>query len=130
MRLILNPGGCAEYRLPVDEGQKFAIIHPARKDGGGSNEVYGPKATVDIGVKANEIQTNFFCFTEPNNMASTPCVGSFESVLGNNVTEVSLNLCVNENDNNTAALWEIDISKVLQFMAVLSLSLQILFSGK
>ena len=116
--------------MPVDEGQKFAIIHPARKDGGGSNEVYGPKATVDIGVKANEIQTNFFCFTEPNNMASTPCVGSFESVLGNNVTEVSLNLCVNENDNNTAALWEIDISKVLKFMVVVSFPLQILFSGK
>ena len=63
-------------------------------------------------------------------MASTPCVGSFESVLGNNVTEVSLNLCVMENDNNTAAIWEIDISKVLKFMVVLSLPLQILFSGK
>ena len=112
MRLILNPGGCAVYQLPVEEDQRFAIIHPARKAADGPYESYAPKARVDVGVEANGLKAEFVCFPEPDSSDSTSCVGSFEPVLSRNVTEVQMVLCVNESDPNTGAIWEIDISKV------------------
>ena len=115
LRLILNPGGCAVYKLPVETDQKFVIIHPARKAADGPFESYAPKARVDVQVKANGLETEFVCFPEADSPDSTSCVGSFVSVLSKNVTEVQIVqmvLCVNESDPNTAAIWEIDISKV------------------
>ena len=112
MRLILNPGGCAEYKLPVETDQQFAIIHPARKDVGGPYENYCPKAKVDVTVEANGLKANFNCFLEADSCSSSSCAGSFASVLSEDVAEVQLSLCVADTDPNTAAIWEIDISKV------------------
>ena len=115
MRLILNPGGCAEYKLPVETDQQFAIIHPARKDVGGPYENYCPKAKVDVTVEANGLKANFNCFLEADSCSSSSCAGSFASVLSEDVAEVQLSLCVADTDPNTAAIWEIDISKVSLF---------------
>ena len=112
LRLILNPGGCAMYQFPVKTDQQFAIIHPARKAADGPFESYAPKARVDVQVKANGLETEFVCFPEADSPDSTSCVESFVPVLSKNVTEVQMVLCVNESDPNTAAIWEIDISKV------------------
>ena len=49
-RLILSPGGCAEYVLPVKADQNFAIIHPARKTTEGPYEDYCPKALINVAV--------------------------------------------------------------------------------
>ena len=107
----MNPGGCAEYQLPVEVDQKFAIIHPARK-AGEPYEDYCPKAAVDVEITANGLQTQFSCFPDPDNCKSTACVGNFESVMSEDVTEVQLSLCVADTDPNTAAIWEINISEV------------------
>ena len=112
MRLILNPGGCAEYKLPVETDQQFAIIHPARKDVGGPYENYCPKAKVDVGVEANGLEASFSCFLDSASCESLACVGSFENVLSEDVSEIKMSLCVADSDPNTAAIWEIDISKV------------------
>ena len=100
------------YQFPVEKDQQFAIIHPARKAADGPFESYAPKARVDVQVKANGLETEFVCFPEANSTDSTSCVGSFVPVLSKNVTLVQMVLCVNESDPNTAAIWEIDISKV------------------
>ena len=108
----MNPGGCAEYKLPVEADQKFAIILPARKDVGGPYEDYCPRARVDVGGEANGLRPEFVCFASADNCDATSCTGSFQSVINDEVTEIEMSLCVAESDPNTAAIWEILISKV------------------
>ena len=110
-RLILNPGGCAVYVLPVFEEQRFAIIHPARKAGEYYDD-YCPKGEINIHISNNEQLTNFTCFPDPDDCRSNACVGDFESIITEGLTEVELSICVNEEEVNTAAIWELNISKV------------------
>ena len=120
MRLILNPGGCAVYQLPVEIDQKFAIIHPARKDGDPWPN-YCPKASVNVTITASDLQEDFTCFHEADNCDSTACVGNFESVMSKmQVTEIQMSLCVAATDPNTAAIWEINISQVVNLQIISS----------
>ena len=107
----MNPGGCSVYVLPVNEEQKFAIIHPARK-AGDPWENYCPKGRVDVQVTNNDQQTTFSCFPDPDDCRSNACVGSFESIITEGLSEIELSLCVNAKEVNTASIWEINISKV------------------
>ena len=120
MRLILNPGGCAVYQLPVETDQQFAIIHPARKDGDPWPN-YCPKASVNVTITASNLQEDFTCFHEADNCDSTACVGNFESVMSKiQVTEIQMSLCVAATDPNTAAIWEINISQVVNLQIISS----------
>ena len=109
-RLILNPGGCAAYVFPVEEDQKYAMIHPGRK-AGDMYENYCPKARVEVEIYSNDLQTTFSCFPDPDDCYSSACVGSFESILTPDIKSVELRLCTQENDVNTASIWEINISQ-------------------
>ena len=110
-RLILNPGGCAVYVLPVNSGQKYVMIRPGRKS---DPEGYYPNAKVDVEVSTNSTQTTFSCFPDPEDCHYCACVGNFESVLTEDIAEVEMSLCTQEDANITASLWEIDISEVGQ----------------
>ena len=112
MRLILNPGGCSEYLLPISQGQRFAIIHPARKQSGSLYDDYCKKGKVDVTVSANGEESSFICFPDPDSCDAHSCTGDFESVLTEDLTEVVLTLCVPESEPNPAAVWEINISEV------------------
>ena len=107
----MNPGGCAVYVLPVTSNQKYLMIHPARK-AGDPYETYCPKAKVEVEVSTNDNQTMFNCFTEPDDCHSSACIGNFESVLAEETSEVQMSLCTQEEDTNTASIWEINISEV------------------
>ena len=107
----MNPGGCAVYVLPVTSNQKYLMIHPARK-AGDPYENYCPKAKVEVEVSTNDNQTMFYCFTEPDDCHSSACIGNFESVLAEETSEVQMSLCTQEEDTNTASIWEINISEV------------------
>ena len=107
----MNPGGCAVYVLPVTSNQKYLMIHPARK-AGDPYENYCPKAKVGVEVSTNDNQTLFYCFTEPDDCHSSACIGNFESVLAEETSEVQMSLCTQEEDTNTASIWEINISEV------------------
>ena len=54
----------------------------------------------------------FYCFTDPDDCHSSACLGSFESLLAEDTSEVQMSLCTQEEANNTASIWEIDISEV------------------
>ena len=109
-RLILNPGGCAVYVLPLTSTQKYVMIRPARKSE--PNEDFFPNAEVDVEISANGLQTNFSCFPDPDDCHYCSCVGNLESILTEGITEVEMSLCTREEANITASLWEIDISEV------------------
>ena len=111
MRLILNPGGCAVYRFPLEADQRFAMIHPARK-AGVPWESYCPKGSMEVEVAAGDQKYLFRCFPDPEDCGSSACIGDFLSLLTENVTEVDLSLCVPETEVNTAAIWEINMSEV------------------
>ena len=113
----MNPGGCAVYVLPVnvEDDQKFALIHPGRKDVGELYEKYCPKGRVEVEVYQNDKKANFSCFVDPDDCKSSTCVGDFATVLEDETEEVELSLCVPEDEVNTASIWEINISKVSDF---------------
>ena len=87
------------------------MIHPARK-AGDPYETYCPKAKVEVEVSTNDNQTLFYCFTDPDDCHSSACIGNFESVLAEETSEVQMSLCTQEEDTNTASIWEINISEV------------------
>ena len=110
-RLILNPGGCAVYVLPLTSTQKYAMIRPARKSE--PNEDFFPNAEVDVDISTNDgLQIKFSCFPDPDDCHYCSCVGNLESILTEDITEVEMSLCTLEEANITASLWEIDISEV------------------
>ena len=55
----------------------------------------------------------FSCFMDPDDCGSNACLGDFQSILTNATTEVWMMLCVPEEEENTAAIWEINISKAI-----------------
>ena len=92
--------------------QKYVMIRPARKSD--PEENYYPNAKVDVDVSTNGLQTNFSCFPDPEDCHYCACVGNFESLLTEDISVVQMSLCTHEDANNTASLWEIDISEVSQ----------------
>ena len=88
------------------------MIRPARKSTGDRFEDYAANAQVDVEVSTNSLQTMFSCFPDPDNCHYCACVGTLESLLTGNMTEVAMSLCTREEDVNTASIWEIDISEV------------------
>ena len=111
-RLILNPGGCAVYLLPVKEEQTFTLIFPARKPSGGLYEDYCGKGRLNVVISSGSKETNFTCFDDPTSCDASACVGNFEPVLTEDFDEIQLSLCVPETDSNTASIWELNVSKV------------------
>ena len=107
----MNPGGCAAYVFPVTSNQQYFLIHPARK-AGDPYENYCPKAQVEVEVSTSENLTTFSCFTDPDDCASSACLGTFQSLLAEDISEVQLSLFTREGDVNTASIWEINISEV------------------
>ena len=113
-RTILKPGGCAVYDLPVnvEDGQRFALVHPGRKEVEGElYEHYCPKARVEAEISYKLEKANFSCFLDPEDCKSNACVGDFQSVLEEETKGVQLKLCVPADEENTASIWEINISK-------------------
>ena len=86
------------------------MIRPARKSD--PEENFYPNAKVDVEVSTNGLHTNFSCFPDPEDCHYCACVGNFESLLTEDISEVQMSLCTQEEANNTASLWEIDISEV------------------
>ena len=107
---MLKPGGCAGYILPVTTEQKYVMIRPARKSD--PEENYYPNAKVDVVVSTNGLQTNFSCFPDPEDCHYCACVGNFQSLLTEDISEVEMSLCTQEEANITASIWEIDITEV------------------
>ena len=96
----------------VEEGQRFALIHPGRKEIEGElYEYYCPKGRVEVEASSNEQKTSFSCFLDPEDCKSNECVGDLQSILEDETEEVELSLCVPIEEVNTASIWEIDISK-------------------
>ena len=62
-------------------------------------------------IYSNDLQTTFSFFPDPDDCYSSACVGSFESILTPDIKSVELRLCTQENDVNTASIWEINISQ-------------------
>ena len=88
------------------------MIRPGRKSD--PEENYYSNAQIDVEVSTSSLQTNFSCFPDPEDCLYCACVGNFESVLTEDIAEVEMSLCTQEEANITASLWEIDISEVSQ----------------
>ena len=108
--------------MDVAEEQKYALIHPARKAGDTPYENYCPKAQIDVVVSTNGQETSFTCFPDSTDCSSSACVGNFDPILNENIEEVELSLCVDVNDANTGAIWEINISKVNSIYSIMIIS--------
>ena len=88
------------------------MIHPARK-AGETYENYCPKGKLDVEISSSDdSKTSFICFPDPEDCQSTACVGDFSSVITGETNEIELNLCVDQSEEYTAAVWEINVSKV------------------
>lgn len=121
MRMILEPGGCATYNLPLRDGQNFIMVEPARKKGN-VYEDYCNKGAIQVDVNLNQAllkegnkDAKFKCFNDTSSCSSASCVSDFSSILpdgvaiGNN--SVHVKLC-NEvgTTGNQASIWEIKLS--------------------
>ena len=119
--LILNPhDGCAEYLIPLneDEEQHVLMLFPGRKDNGAQFPDYCNKGGVEVELTLSNQSISSSCFVEEDNCLATTCAVDFESILMNETrrdtpSNIGIKLCVLESGTNyTAAVWEIDVSKV------------------
>ena len=97
--------------FPVKRDQKYVLMHPGRKPGD-LYENYCPKAKVEVEISSPDLQTEFTCFPDPDDCHSSACVGNFLSLLTEDISEVQVTLRTEEQEVNTASIWELNISEV------------------
>ena len=113
-KLVLSPGGCAQYSFPVDSNQKYMFVQRARSNG----EVYNPYCEGKVHVQAvtttQSSSTSFTCFEDPTDCAAHACLGHLEAILdpskAKGQQQVTLDVCNDAASARDAVLWEINFS--------------------
>jgi len=112
-KMMLSPGGCANYFLPLLPSQEYIFVQPARKQGALYND-YCHKGKIVVTTKTQAKKTTFNCFIDPNDCSPTSCIGHIvagkivDSEAG--ATQVHLEVCNDQHSQYDAAIWELNLS--------------------
>merc|ERR1719193_1341787 len=107
---MLQPGGCATYVLPVQTGQKYLFVEPARKKRGLYADYCG-KGKVNIKARVTK-DISFSCFSNPNDCSSKSCLGDLTKIVNLKAKSQQLHVevCADPKSINEGRVWELKLS--------------------
>ena len=111
-KMVLHPGGCATYKIPIDPDQAWMFVQPARKPGKVYDD-YCSKGKVSVQAKISQDEDVFECFKDPSDCSSKSCLGDIHKIVDSKATgqlNVHLEVCNDQASLNDAAIWEINFS--------------------
>jgi len=109
-KLMLQPGGCATYVLPLKQGQKYLFVEPARKKRGLYADYCG-KGKVNVKARITK-DLAFSCFTDPNDCLSKSCLGDLTKIvdLKAKSQQLHVEVCADPKSINEGRVWELKLS--------------------
>lgn len=109
--MILQPGGCASYNLPIQKGQRYMFVEPARKNKGTYAD-YCDKGKINVSAKVDKVYS-FSCFADPKNCSSTSCLGDLSSIIDLNASsrQLHVEVCADPKSTNEGLVWELKLSE-------------------
>jgi len=109
-KMILQPGGCASYVLPVAQGQQYLFVEPARKKRGLYADYCG-KGKVNIKARVAK-ELSFSCFPDPNDCLSKSCLVDLKAIVDLKAASQQLHVevCADPKSVNEGRVWELKLS--------------------
>ena len=113
---MLNPGGCGFYQFPLELGQKFSYVQPAKKQGDFYQD-YCDKAavTVEVSTFDGSSSSSFRCFEEiagENPCSSSSCQGDISSLVvpTDTSSDIKVKVCSDADTHHLGSVWEVNFS--------------------
>merc|ERR1719295_1840802 len=109
-KLVLQPGGCATYILPVQKGQRYMFVEPARKKRAMYADYCG-KGKVNIKARVSK-DFSFSCFNDTNDCSSKSCLGDLKDIVDLKASgqQLHVDVCADPKSVNEGRVWELKLS--------------------